>query len=118
MDFTHPPLIWNTDIDGSNLCVLTSSATDDWITINYVKVIYGCLAHPVISIVRSISIFSVASSFTTFKSAHNPKILFSFLPLFNPNIDLSQAVKVTKSVHHLSHDRASKGYWSIPGLTS
>ncbi|KAL9969256.1 hypothetical protein ACROYT_G021452 [Oculina patagonica] len=25
------------DIDGSNLCVLTSSATNDWITINYVK---------------------------------------------------------------------------------
>ncbi|XP_022781348.1 vacuolar protein sorting-associated protein 13A-like [Stylophora pistillata] len=25
------------DVDGSNLCVLTSSATDDWITVNYVK---------------------------------------------------------------------------------
>ena len=26
--------------------------------------------------------------------------------------------KVMKSGHHLSHDRASKGYGSIPGLTS
>ena len=40
------------------------------------------------------------------------------LPLFNPNIDLLHALKVTKSGHHLSHDRASKGYGSIPGLTS
>ena len=60
-----------------------------------------------------------------------PKIFFSFkqslllfethfaiLPLFNPNIDLLQAVKVTKSGHNLSHDRASKGYGSIPCLTS
>ena len=42
----------------------------------------------------------------------------AFLPLFNPNIDLLQAVKVTKSGHHLSHDRASKGYGSSPFLTS
>ena len=42
----------------------------------------------------------------------------AFLPLFNPNIDLLQAVKVMKSGHHLSHDRASKGYGSIPCLTS
>ena len=42
----------------------------------------------------------------------------AFLPLFNPNIDLLQVVKVTKSGHRLSHDRASKGYGSIPCLTS
>ena len=41
-----------------------------------------------------------------------------FLPLFNQNIDLLQAVEVTKSGHHLSHDRASKGYGSTPCLTS
>ena len=28
----------------------------------------------------------------------------------NPNLDLLQTVKVTKSGYHLSHDRASKGY--------
>ena len=33
-----------------------------------------------------------------------------FCPPFNPNIDRLQAVKVTKSGHHLSHDRANKGY--------
>ena len=42
----------------------------------------------------------------------------AFLPLFNLNLDFLQAVKVTKSGHHLSHDRASKGYRSFPGLTS
>ena len=42
----------------------------------------------------------------------------AFLPLFNPNLDFLQAVKVTKSGHHLLLDRASKGYGSIPGLTS
>ena len=42
----------------------------------------------------------------------------AFLPLFNPNLGFILAVKVTKSGHHLSHDRASKGYGSIPGLTS
>ena len=41
----------------------------------------------------------------------------AFFPLFNPNLDFLQAVKVTKSGHHLSHDRASKGYGSIPCLT-
>ena len=49
----------------------------------------------------------------------NPfKMHCAFLPLFNPNIDLLQPVKVTKSGHHLSHDRASKGYGSIPCLMS
>ena len=42
----------------------------------------------------------------------------AFLPLFSPHLDFLQAVKVTKSGHHLLHDRASKGYGSIPGLTS
>ena len=42
----------------------------------------------------------------------------AFLLLFNPNIDLLQAVKVTKSAHHLSHDWARKGYGSTPCLTS
>ena len=38
--------------------------------------------------------------------------------LFQPNLDFLKAVKVTKSSHHLSHDRASKGNGSIPYLTS
>ena len=42
----------------------------------------------------------------------------AFLPLLNPNLDFLQAIKVTKSGHHLLHDRASKGYGSIPGLMS
>ena len=42
----------------------------------------------------------------------------TLLSPFNPNLDFLQAVKVTKSGHHLSHDRASKGYGSIPGLKS
>ena len=42
----------------------------------------------------------------------------AFLHLFSPNLDFLQAVKVTKSDHHLFHDRASKGYGSIPGLMS
>ena len=40
------------------------------------------------------------------------------LPCFNPNLDFLQAVKVTKSGHYLLHNRASKGYGSIPGWTS
>ena len=41
-----------------------------------------------------------------------------FLLLISPNLDFLQAVKVTKSGHHLLHDRGSKGYGSVPGLTS
>ena len=52
------------------------------------------------------------------KSLHLFETHCVFLPLFNLNIDLLQAVKVTKSGHHLSHDRASKGYGSIPCLMS
>ena len=52
------------------------------------------------------------------KSLHLFETHCAFLPLFNSNIDLLQAVKVTKSGHYLSHDRASKGYGSIPRLTS
>ena len=52
------------------------------------------------------------------KSLHLFEMHRTFSPLFNPNIDLLQAVKVTKSGHQLSHDRASKGYGFIPCLTS
>ena len=52
------------------------------------------------------------------KSLHLFEMHCAFLPLLNPNINLLQAVKVTKSGHHLSHDRASKGYGSTPCLTS
>ena len=50
------------------------------------------------------------------KSLHLFETHCAFLPLFNPNIDLLQAVKATKSGHHLSHDQASKGYGSTPCL--
>ena len=52
------------------------------------------------------------------KSLHLFETHCAFLPLFNLSIDLLQTVKVMKSGHHLSHDRASKGYGSIPCLTS
>ena len=58
------------------------------------------------------------SFFPLTKSLHLFETHCAFLPLFNPNIDLLQAVKVTKSGHHLPHDRRSKGYGSIPCLTS
>ena len=56
--------------------------------------------------------------FCSNKSLHLFEMHCAFWPLLNPNVDLLQAVKVTKSGHHLSHDRASKGYGSTPGLTS
>ena len=56
--------------------------------------------------------------FRLIKSLHLFETHCAFLPLFNANIDLLQAVKVTKSGHHLSHDGASKGYGSTPCLTS
>ena len=56
--------------------------------------------------------------FFFFKSLHLFETHCAFLPLSNPNIDLLQAVKVAKSGHRLSHDLASKGYGSIPCLTS
>ena len=56
--------------------------------------------------------------FRSNKSLHLFDTHCAFLPLFNSNLDFLQAVKVTKSGHHLLHDRASKGYGSIPGLTS
>ena len=52
------------------------------------------------------------------KSLHLFEMHCTFLALFNPNIDILKAVKVTKSGHHLSHDRASKEYMSIPCLRS
>ena len=58
------------------------------------------------------------SFFRLNKSLHLFETHCAFLPLFNPNIDLSQAVKVMKSGHHLSHDWACKGYRSIPCLMS
>ena len=51
------------------------------------------------------------------KSLHLFEKHCAFLSLFIPNLDFLQAVKVTKSGHHPLHDRASKGYGSIPGLT-
>ena len=63
----------------------------------------------------------------SFKVHLTPKYFFALINLctclkriapFCPNPDFLQAVKVTKSGHHLSHNRASKGYGSIPWLTS
>ena len=56
--------------------------------------------------------------FRSNKSLHLFETHCTFLPRFNPNRDFLQAVKVTKSGHYLLHDRASKGYGSIPGWTS
>ena len=49
------------------------------------------------------------------KSWHLFEMHCAFFPLFSLNLDFLQAVKVTKSSHYLLHDRASKGYGSIPG---
>ena len=51
------------------------------------------------------------------KSLHLFETHCAFLPLFNLNLDFLQAVKVTKSGHHLLQGRVSKRYGSIPGLT-
>ena len=56
--------------------------------------------------------------FRSNKSLHLFETHCALLTLFNPNLDFLQAVKVTKSGHYLLHDRASKGYGSIPGWTS
>ena len=56
--------------------------------------------------------------FRSNKSLHLLEMHCAFLPLFNPNLDLLQAVKVTKSGHHLLHERARKGYGSISRWTS
>ena len=40
------------------------------------------------------------------------------LRLFKLSVDFFYVVKVTKSSHHLLHDRASKGHGSIPCLMS
>ena len=55
---------------------------------------------------------------TSNKSLHLFEMHCASLPLFNPNLDFLQAIKVTKSGHHLLHDQASKVYGSIPGWTS
>ena len=56
--------------------------------------------------------------FQSNKSLHLFEMHCTFLPRFNPNLDFLQAVKVTKSGHYLLHNRASKGYGSIPGWMS
>ena len=56
--------------------------------------------------------------FRSNRSLHLFETHCAFLPCFNPNLDFLQAVKVMKSGHHVLQDRASKGYGSIPGLTS
>ena len=56
--------------------------------------------------------------FRSSKSLHLFETHCALLPHFNPNLDFLQAVKVTKSGHYMLHDRASKGYWAIPGWTS
>ena len=50
------------------------------------------------------------------KSLHLFKSIASFWPFLNLILTFLQAAKVTKSGHHLFHDRTSKGYGSIPGL--
>ena len=45
-------------------------------------------------------------------------MIASFWPFLNLILTFLQAAKVTKSGHHLFHDRASKGYGSIPDLMS
>ena len=52
------------------------------------------------------------------KSLHLFETHCTSLSLFNSYLDFLQAAKVTKSGHHLFHDRASKGHGTIPGLTS
>ena len=52
------------------------------------------------------------------KSLHLFETHCAFLPHLNPNLDFLQAVKVTKSGHHLLHNRASKECRSIPGFTT
>ena len=46
--------------------------------------------------------------FRSNKSLHLFETHCAFLPRFNPNLDLFQAVKVTKAGHYLLHDRALK----------
>ena len=67
---------------------------------------------------RRMAFFFLKYLFCSNKSLHLFEMHCAFLPLFNTNLDLLQAVEVMKSGHHLSHDRASKGYGSIPGLKS
>ena len=46
------------------------------------------------------------------------KRIAHFCSFLNLTLAFDKAVKVTKSGHHLVHDRTSKGYKSFPGLTS
>ena len=74
------------------------------------------------------SVFTIVGTKMMFKVHLTPKYFFrlnksmhlfethcAYLPLFSLNLDFLQVVKVTKSDHHLLHDRASEGYGSIPG---
>ena len=87
---------------------------------------------PIANLLLNVWIVSTTGQFTCNIKVHlTPKYFFhsnkslhlfethcAFLPLFNPNLDLLQAVKVTKSGHYLLHDQASKGYGSTPVWTS
>ena len=55
------------------------------------------------------------SFFRLNKSFHLFETYGAILPLFNPIIDLLQAVKVTKSVHHLSHTEQVRGMGLLLG---
>ena len=52
------------------------------------------------------------------KSLHLFETHCAFLLLLNLNVDFLQAVKVTKSGHHLLQGRVSKRYGPIPGWMS
>ena len=77
---------------------------------------YGSPFRPIVSSVKVP--ISPKYFFRSNKSLHLFETHCAFLPPFTPTIGLLQAVKVTKSGDHLSHDRASKGYESTPCLTS
>ena len=73
---------------------------------------------------RSSSLVDVNFTAFTGNGVNKPSLKEIFAPvgktlcLFKLNVDFLQAVKVTKSSHHLSHDQASKKHGSIPRLTS
>ena len=97
---THLAVSFGTVVWGPNLRVISSPVTvtegTSRLKCPYPQNLFFCL-------IKSLQLFETHCA---------------FLPLFNSNIDLLQAVKVTKSGHHPSHDRASKGDGSIPCLTS
>ena len=60
----------------------------------------------------------LTSKYIFFRLNKSLHLLERHCVFFKLNVDYLQAVKVTKSSHHLSHYRASKGHGSIPRLTS